>query len=145
MTAIAVLLRYGWRRHWIPLVPMMGAIALFEFLITRMAPAPDEVNWMSALLSTVPPELLQIAGSDIALSSRGFLAIGYGHPFLLLLLSLWTVRVSSGTVAGEIGRGTMDLLAVRPVGRWQLLLGGYLLLAIGVGQLSQANPFRFWP
>jgi len=138
MRALGVLLRYGWRRHRIPLLPMIGVILAFEFVMTRMAPAPEDVNWMSALLSAVPPNLLQIAGGDIAFSTRGVLAIGYGHPFLLVLLSLWIVRVASGAIAGEIGRGTMDLLAVRPVWRWHLLAGGYLVLVAGVVALVAA-------
>ena len=133
MSAVGVLLRHHWRRHRLPLVPMMAGLALFHFLVTRIAPAPNEASWISQMLALVPSEMLALAGRDVGVASAsGFLAIGYGHPFTLLLLSVWAVRVSSSVLAGEIGRGTMDLMAARPVPRWQFVMAGAVALAAGL-------------
>ena len=94
---------------------------------------------MSQILSAVPPPLLALAGNDIGgLSPGGFIAIGYGHPFMLLLLSAWAVRVSSAALAGEIGRGTMDLLAARPIERWHHVVAGALAILGGLTLLTAA-------
>jgi ABC-2 type transport system permease protein len=139
LAAIGTLFGHQWRRNRLPLVPMALGLALFQLLITRMAPAPDEISWMTRMMAMVPPQLLAIAGSDMgALTPGGFLGIGYGHPFLLLILSAWAVRVSSGALAGEIGRGTMDLLAARPVQRWQHVAAAFLAVAAGVALLASA-------
>lgn len=139
MTAMGALLRYLWRQHRAVLAPMAGALMLFEFLLTRIAPAPSEVSWMSGLLAIVPPQLLALAGSEPgALSPAGFLSIGYGHPFFLLVLGAWTVRVTSAAVAGEIGRGTMDLLASRPITRTQQVAAAYAALGVGLIVLTGA-------
>ena len=139
LKAIAVLLRHHWRCHRMPLLPMAAALALFEFLLTRIAPAPDEVGWIQALLAALPPELLALAGDQSgAVSPAGFLALGYGHPFFLLLLGAWTIRVPCGALAGEIGWGTMDLLAARPAGRSVHVTAAYVALGLGLAALVGA-------
>ena len=136
---IVPLLGHHLRRNRLPLLPMAVGLALFQLLMTRMAPAPDEVTWMSKMMAMVPPQLLAIAGGEIGtLTPGGFLGIGYSHPFFFLLLSAWAVRVSSGALAGEIGRGTMDLLAACPVPRWHHVAAAYLAVLPGVALLALA-------
>jgi ABC-type transport system involved in multi-copper enzyme maturation permease subunit len=135
--AIWTLLRHHWWRHRVPLIPMAVGLGLFELLLTRIAPAPDEVSWIAGILGAVPPQLLALIGDDIAAGSpSGFLAIGYGHPFFFLMLSVWVVRVSSRVLAGEVGNGAMDLLAARPVARWVHVAAGFIALAAGLAVLT---------
>src|SRR5205814_8559122 len=104
---------------------------------TRVAPAPDETGWIAGLLAAARPELLAVIGDDVSAGSpSGFLAIGYGHPFFFLILSAWTVRVSCGALAGEIGRGTMDLLAARPIARWVHVVAAGVAVAAGLAVLT---------
>lgn len=133
---ILPLLRHQWRRHRAALLAMTAGAALFEFLLTRIAPTGTG-SWISRALEAVPPQLMALAGSDMVsnLSPDRFLAIGYGHPFVVLLLSAWVVRATSGALAGELGMGTIDLIATRPVPRWHFVtagaaatLGGLLLI-----------------
>jgi ABC-2 type transport system permease protein len=139
VAAVVTLLGHHVRRHRLPLLPMVAGLALFQFLITRIAPAPNELNWMSQIMAVVPPSLLALVGNDIGgISPGGFIAIGYGHPFMLLLLSAWAVRVSSAALAGEIGRGTMDLLASRPIERWHHVVAGALAILGGLALLTAA-------
>ena len=134
------LLRFHWRRNRLPLLPMAVGLGLFQVVLSRMAPMPNETNWMSAILGAAPPQLMALAGSDIAaaVTTSGFLAIGYGHPLFLLLLGLWAVRVSSGALAGEIGRGTMDMIASRPVPRWHQVAAGFATIVAGLVVLCAA-------
>src|SRR5262249_42244512 len=112
---IGVLMRHLWRRHRVTLIVMSAALGLVEFLFTRFAPAPNELNWMAGILRSMPPQLIAILGGEAAIASTtGVLAVGYTHPFFLLLLSVWVIRVPSSALAGEIGQGTMDLIGSRP-------------------------------
>ena len=132
---IVTLLRHAWARHRLPLIPMALAAGLFEFFLTKVAPAPNELSWMATLLATLPPEVRGLIGNDVALSPAGFLAIGYEHPFFFLLLSTWVVRATSSVIAGEVGLRTMDLLATRPVPRWTFVAAGMATVALGLGAI----------
>lgn len=131
--AMLVLLGHHWRLHRRPLVPMAAALGLFQYILTQFAPAPNEATWMTSMVAMMPPQLRALAGGDLALAStEGFLALGYAHPFVTLMLSTWAIRLSSASLAGEIGRGTMDVLAARPVSRTDHVLAAALAIAFGL-------------
>jgi len=132
IAGVGTLLRHAWARHRVPLIPIALAVALFEFLLTRIAPAMTEVNWMNTLLNTLPPEITDLIGNDIASTPGKFLALGYGHPFFVILLGTWVVRTSNAAIAGEVGTGTMDLLASRPILRWQFVAAGFAASVLGL-------------
>jgi len=136
---VLTMLRHAWARHRVPLVAIAAAIGLFEFVLTRIAPAPNEVSWIATLIATLPSDVRGLLGNDVALSAGGFLALGYAHPFFILLLSTWVVRTSSSVVADEIGRGTMDLMASRPVARWHFVAAGMTALGLGLAVIVLAG------
>ena len=138
-TRVRTLLRHHWRQHRLPLIPMAVGLVLFEFLMTRLAPAPNEVGWMAAMIAQLPPQLIALAGGQATFGTpAGVLSIGYEHPFFFLMLSAWIVRVPSAAIAGEIGRGTMDLVASRPITRWQHIAAASLFTAAGSAALIGA-------
>ena len=131
------LLGHLWRRHAHALAALAAGSFLFQWVFTRAAPAPSRAEALRGILAFVPPAVMDVFGSDLtaALSPRGFLALGWAHPFALLMMAVWVVRVGAASLAGEIGRGTMDLVASRPVRRasvvaWSLAaaLGGLALI-----------------
>ena len=56
-----------------------------------------------------------------------FLAIGLLHPIVLVMCLVWGVGRAAGAVAGELDRGTMELLMSQPVPRNRLLLAHFLV------------------
>jgi ABC-2 type transport system permease protein len=126
-----------WRQHSRMLALMCVGLAIFTFILTRVAPAPGEMGFFRGLISLLPKPVVAMIGGEIAISSaRGILAFGYIHPFFLAIMTAWTLRTTAGALAGEIGRGTMDLIASRPVSRggqvictWTLTIAGIVLLA----------------
>src|SRR5262245_55516085 len=50
------------------------------------------------------------------------LSIGYVHPLMQIIFGLWAIGRAAGAVAGEIDRGTMELLLAQPVPRWRVIL-----------------------
>jgi ABC-2 type transport system permease protein len=72
-----------------------------------------------------PGKLLQslLGGENIDItSSRDALTIGYVHPVTQAILCIWAVGRAAGAIAGEIDRGTMELLLAQPVPRHRLIL-----------------------
>ena len=72
-----------------------------------------------------PGKLIQtiIGGESIDLrQSLDVLTIGYVHPLVLAIVCIWAVGRAAGAVAGEIDRGTMELLLAQPVPRHRVVL-----------------------
>ncbi len=128
-----------WRQHRVTLGVLAAGLAGFAFVITRVAPTPGDVGFLGGLMALLPPQIAELAGGQLALASpRGVIAFGYLHPFFLALLSAWTIRVSAGALAGEIGRGTMDLLAARPVSRAAQVMAAWVAMTAGSAALAAA-------
>jgi ABC-2 type transport system permease protein len=70
--------------------------------------------------------------------AQDVLSIGYVHPLMQVLFCLWAIGRAAGAVAGEIDRGTMELLLAQPVPRSRVVLAhlGADLLLIPVLCLS---------
>ena len=49
------------------------------------------------------------------------LSVGYVHPLAQTILCVWAVGRASGAIAGEIDRGTMELLLAQPLARWRVV------------------------
>ncbi len=136
MRGTGVLFARLWRQHALMLGLMGLGLAIFMFILTRVAPEPGEKSFQ-ALIAMIPKPLLAMLGGEIAMTSaRGIIAFGYIHPFFLAILTAWVLRTTSGALAGEIGHGTMELIASRPVSRagqviatWALAVAGVVLLA----------------
>jgi ABC-2 type transport system permease protein len=135
----AALVMRVWRQHRVALVVIAAGLGLFEFVITRVAPLPGELGFLGGLVALLPPDVSAFVDDQVSLASpRGVIAFGYLHPFFLALLSAWTIRVGAGALAGEVGRGTMDLLAARPVPRWAHVVAAWLVIAAGLAVLAGA-------
>lgn len=133
------LLGHHWRRHRAVLLVLAAGMALFEWVITRLAPEAEQAEAMRRFIALLPAPMTTLFSELLEnVSAQGILAFGYAHPFPLLLMSLWTIRVSAGALAGEIGQGTMDLLAARPVSRARHVWVALLALLAGLVILTGA-------
>ncbi|CAN5432416.1 hypothetical protein BH11PLA2_BH11PLA2_36630 [soil metagenome] len=56
-----------------------------------------------------------------------FLAVEMLHPVILTLAWLWAVGRAAGAIAGELDRGTMELLVSQPVPRSRLILAHFIV------------------
>lgn len=138
--SVATLLGHHWRRHRTALALLCLGMGVFEWIITRVAPSAEQASFLRNLLRMAPGPVLQTIGEQITsnLSPRGFVAFGYVHPFPLLMMALWAVRVPCGALAREIGQGTMDLIAARPVTRASQVAAALLTLMGGLALIAMA-------
>src|ERR1019366_162041 len=63
-----------------------------------------------------------IGGENIALDKAGdMMTIAYVHPLVLTILCIWAIGRAANAIAGEIDRGTMELLLAQPIRRSQII------------------------
>lgn len=60
------------------------------------------------------------------------------NPFILLLVGLWAISRGSAAVAGEIEKGSMDLVMSRPVRRSSFLIAQVVVAAVGLSLIGGA-------
>ncbi len=110
------------------LLIMAGAMFLFGWLNVY-------VTWltMNRFRNQMGPErtrlLRQMAGDNAELSTAAFEMRFWMHPFLWLPVVVWGISRGSLAVAGELERGSMDLILSRPISRTSYL-GSQVLVAI---------------
>lgn len=64
-----------------------------------------------------------LGGADVQFERpTDFLAVELLHPVVLMLTGIWAIGRAGGAVAGELDRGTMELLLSQPIPRNRLIL-----------------------
>ena len=94
----------------------------------------------AAELQGLPPIFQGMLGEPIAIERLGGFLSWRILNFLPVMLGIWSVVALSGTLAAEVGRGSMDFLATSPTARSRIAfqkLAGYLVaLALAIGILA---------
>lgn len=63
-----------------------------------------------------------IGGEQVTMDrAMDLLSVGYVHPLIQTILCIWAVGRAAGAIAGEIDRGTMELLLAQPLARFRLI------------------------
>lgn len=68
----------------------------------------------------VVQKLIGGEGIDIRQASN-LLTTGFVHPLVQTILCIWAIGRAAGAIAGEIDRGTMELLLAQPITRTQIV------------------------
>jgi ABC-2 type transport system permease protein len=101
--SVVLMIGFHWIRVWIiSLFPMRQFQRLLGYV-------PD------AFLPLLPVPKEQLA------SVAGRIAIAYDDPLPMITLAAWAIGRGSDSVAGEMGRGTMELLLAQPVRRLSII------------------------
>jgi ABC-2 type transport system permease protein len=85
----------------------------------------DSLKKFADVLFAGPGKVIQtlIGGETIQLDrAMDILSIGYVHPLMQAIFCIWAVGRAAGAVAGEIDRGTMELLLAQPLARYRVIL-----------------------
>ena len=135
------------RRPWFPfpllcfwfrrILPGWCGIALIIFLIQiAHAGIIHDNETVKALLLFVDrfPFLKAALGGDRigAGNVTGLLLISYDHPFVLFLCLLFAVGTPTGLLAGEVQRGTMELILSRCATKLQVYICAGILTVAGM-------------
>ncbi|MFO0845527.1 MAG: ABC transporter permease subunit [Gemmataceae bacterium] len=93
---------------------------------------------VEAMIFEGPGKIIRtvLGGDRVQLdTAMDMLSIGYVHPLMQILFCVWAVGRAAGAVAGEIDRGTMELLLAQPVARSRLILSHLLVDAVTIPAL----------
>ena len=66
----------------------------------------------------------------------GRVARTFNEPIVLFVVLIWTISRGSDTVAGQINRGTMEMLLGNPVSRVKLYWSQFLVTTVGTFLLA---------
>jgi ABC-2 type transport system permease protein len=130
-----------------------------------MGVSPDQIRNIIFDKNELPGQMVQsIIGGEAIQFNRAIdmMSISYVHPLVITILGMWAIGRAGTAIAGEIDRGTMELLLAQPIRRTQIVLAPLLVdaiilptlcLAMWTGtnagtwlmELNSVNPMRFLP
>jgi len=121
---IVALLLAAFQCLWVKIVERLSGhlLPLLEWLAVGRSLSGADVE---QIIFEGPGRILQtlIGGADISLfRPTDMLSIGYVHPLVQTILCVWAIGRAAGAVAGEIDRGTMELLLAQPLARYCVIL-----------------------
>jgi ABC-2 type transport system permease protein len=82
--------------------------------------------------SGVVPEELMSFGSGSLFTLPGAITLGFQHPLGIAMIGIFAVGASANAVAGELARGTLEVLLARPISRLALYASILVALLIAV-------------
>jgi len=130
-----------WRKAvsdaWRQLAICCTILILFSWIFVWLMSMMQLGAW-ETLLSLMPSFFKPIMGVPLSELAKptGRLSILYVHVVTLMVCVGWAVGRGSDPISGEIGRGTMDLIASLPVWRVAVLLVPGVVSTVGAAVLS---------
>lgn len=126
---VVCLLLFLFAGFWVKITQRVTAeITPFFNTVARVARLPPK--WFEDVVFRGPGKVSQavLGGADLRFEQpTDFLAVGMLHPVVLILSGIWAIGRAGGAVAGELDRGTMELLLSQPVPRNRLVLAHLLV------------------
>ncbi len=122
LLAALCLLMFGFAWIYVWLISKMELPAFLSFLTSALK---DFEN-----LSTVPFK-------DVA-TPTGRIALAFVHPLVQLGFVVWAIARGSDAVAGELERGTLEMLVAQPLGRWAIFISKFTIAVLGLLALTMA-------
>ena len=130
---------------------LLGGLALFMgAAIGQVFPNTQSRLEIDKLIGAMPASMVNLFGKPEKLGTLGgYMSWKYGSIFALGT-ALWSIMALSGTLAGEAGKGSLDLVATTPFGKRRIaiekliahltLLGLVMVILAGMVVLS-SNTF----
>jgi ABC-2 type transport system permease protein len=111
------------RLAFIIVAGLLGGLALvFGAAIASVFPTPESRLEIDKLIGGMPTEMVSFFGKPVALGTLGgYITWKYGLTFVMFT-SLWSILGLSSTLAGEAGRGSLDLVAATPFGKRRIAI-----------------------
>jgi ABC-2 type transport system permease protein len=126
-------------RFWtLRILPAWSLIALMIFLfqlaICGIVHDNERVKALLQYIDMLPAFLKTFIGGEAVQFGNiaGLIAIGYQEPFVLLLYMLFAVGVPTALLAGEVQRGTMELMLSRQTTKTQIYFCAGLITIVGM-------------
>ena len=125
-------------RFWVlRILPIWALIALVIFLvqiaICGIVHDNESVKALIKYLDMLPFIKTILGGEALQVGNvSGLIAMGYNHPLILTLYMLFAVGVPTGLLAGEVQKGTMELILSRQVTKTHVYICSGLITITGM-------------
>lgn len=127
------------RETWVLLAALSAFLLAFAWvyvwLISRI-----ELPALLAFLTSGLKDLEKLSGvpfSDVA-TPQGRIALGFIDPLVHLAVIVWAIGRGSDAVAGELERGTMEMLLAQPVQRLSIYVINAVIAIVGLALICVA-------
>jgi ABC-2 type transport system permease protein len=114
---------------WVKITERISAEVLPQVLSLAVGSRLTAAN-LEALISSGPGRILKtlLGGESISFFRiSDMLTVGYVHPTMITIFSIWAIGRAAGAVTGELDRGTLELLLAQPLPRWRVLLAHFCI------------------
>ena len=129
---VVMLLLFVFSVLWVKIAQRVTAeIAPFFKTVATISKLNEEI--FEEVLFKGPGRVSQaiMGGADVRFDHPSdFLAVELLHPVVISLACLWAVGKASGAIAGELDRGTLELLLSQPLPRSRVILAHLIVDAI---------------
>ena len=123
------------RGHRYPVIITAALVAGYAILVAGSYETFGGSEVLSELMPKGVTALMKAEGSLLFGSGpQAYLAVGFRHPFFLIVLAAFAIATASGALAREIEHRTILILLARPLPRYHLVLArglaSFVLLAV---------------
>lgn len=136
-----VLLKKSLRDHRVSVIWWCVGLVALSYYLMYFYPYISNVSEIFKVIDRLPPIVKNLIGEHANLATpEGFFNI---QPFSMmapLIFLIFAIMKGGDAVAGEVDRGTLDLLAANPLPRWRLVSEKFAAVAIAMGIMAGA----FW-
>lgn len=140
-----VLWSKAWHDCW-PLLVSLGLLLFgFNWLYVWMS-SLVELGALAVFLSALPQAFEQMIGvpfSKVA-TPTGRIAVAYIDPIVIFSAVAWGIARGSDAIAGELGRGTLEMLLAQPVRRTALVVAHAVVSTLGAALLALCTLLGTW-
>ncbi len=126
---VIALLLFGFQILWVK-VTQRAVTQISPFFTTIAGRAGINAKLIEEQLFSGPGKIVQMmAGGENMHFERApdMLSIGYVHPLIQIILCVWAIGRAALALAGELDRGTLELLLAQPVPRGRVIVAHLLV------------------
>lgn len=141
--------RVLWSKAWHDAWPLLASLALllfsFNWLYVWLS-SLVELGALAVFLSTLPQAFEQMIGVPFTkvATPTGRIAVAYIDPIVVFSAVAWGIARGSDAIAGELGRGTLEILLAQPVRRTALVLAHAVVSTVGAAILTLCTLLGTW-
>src|SRR5437667_4519235 len=121
---VVMLMLAGFQCLWVK-ITQRTVTQISPFFSTLAARAGASQKAVEDVIFGGPGKIAQtmVGGESVHFErAMDVLSIGYVHPLMQIIFCIWAIGRATSAVAGEIDRGTMELLLAQPIRRPSILL-----------------------
>ena len=119
---------------WVKLLLLCLGLFVFESLFTILGTSAQIYQGMLKDMKDVPPMVEKMMGEGFieAILRYGIIAIGYMHPFMMVLFILTIFITVSHVITSEISSGAIGFTLSKPVSRKRIYVNLGIVIYIGL-------------